>query len=489
MLSIGPKGFSIPKASLSPKVLDALRAELTVKPINMMDEYLANSKRNMPDTSFPVYHETCDEILVPKAYGLSHFGVAQHIDLPDGTDIDVRFEGELRPTQMEPTQAFMDALADPKRMGGIINLACAGGKTVIALNIISRLQKKAMIVCHKEFLISQWKERIAEFLPTARVGIIKAKECDVVDKDIVIASLQSLSMKQYERSTFKEFAIAVYDECHHTSAAVFSRVFATVGTRYTLGLSATLNRKDGLTKVFKWHIGDVVHHVQPPRPKSGGKSELRVISIPFQDTCPSYCRVPTIFGGQKPNTSRMINNICEFQPRTMFLVECVRDTLIAEPGRKILVLSDRRGHLEEIQRRLTAVGVDAGLYYGGLKQSVLSESEKKTVMLGTFAYVSEGFDNKDLNTIVLGSPKSDIVQVVGRILRTPPEERRHVPLVLDIVDKFSVFTNQARSRVRYYNSQGYMVSNVSGGDLTKAVQMMQEKPIACLIEDDPDEIL
>jgi superfamily II DNA or RNA helicase len=463
MTSIRQSGYAVPKSSLSTAVLEQIRSALTVKPINMMEEYLSKPQ----DTSFEVFEETDDMIYVPKAYGLRYHGVPGIVDLSEGDDIDVAFQGELRPAQEESAKAFMDALVDPTRMGGIINLACAGGKTVIALNIISRLKKKTIIVCHKEFLIDQWRERIAQFLPTARVGIIKAKLCDADGKDIVLASLQSLSMKQYDPSIFDGFALAVYDECHHTSAAVFSRVFRTASTRYALGLSATLDRKDGLTKVFKWHIGDVVHRQAQ---SVGPQDDVGVVVVSYLNESPEYCAISTIFGGQKPNTSRMINNICAFEPRTAFLVGCVKQILEDAPTRKVLVLSDRRGHLEEMHRRMTSEGIDAGLYYGGLKQEILKETENRSVMLGTYAYVSEGFDNKDLNTLVLASPKSDIVQVVGRILRTPPNERVHRPLVIDIVDKFSLFPNQARTRLRYFKSQGYETVNVFEGGFVDAVR-------------------
>ena len=82
-----------------------------------------------------------------------------------------------------------------------------------------------MIIVHKEFLLRQWIERIEQFLPTAKVGRIQGEVIDIEDKDIVIGMLQSLSMKDYNSSIFKDFGLSVYDECHHIGAEVFSRVF------------------------------------------------------------------------------------------------------------------------------------------------------------------------------------------------------------------------------------------------------------------------
>ena len=467
---VDANGYGVPKTTaFFSEGLEAARATLTVRPRSMMDDVVfASGASEAANPSFPVYMETPDTMYVPKAYGLKRFGVPSRNALPEGTDIDVAFEGALRPEQEGPATSFLAAAKDPSRAGGLINLRCAGGKTVIALYIVSKLGKKALIVCHKEFLIEQWRQRIAQFLPTARVGTIKAKRCEVEDADIVIASLQSLAMKKYDPVTFDSFALSIYDECHHTSAAVFSRVFRVAATRYTLGLSATLVRKDGLTRVFKWHIGDVVHDVAATAVASASETGtdmgMRVEIETFKDASPAYCREHSLFGGRKPNASRMINNICAYEKRTAHIVSRVLALLAGEDERrKVLVLSDRRSHLEAFKTRLEAAGVGAGLYYGGMKREALEESERQRVLLGTYAYVSEGFDNKELNTLVLASPKSDVVQVVGRILRTPPAERVCRPLVVDVVDAFSIFPSQAKRRQRYYASQGFEVDVMDKG--------------------------
>lgn len=322
--------------------------------------------------------------------------------------------------------------------------------TVIALYIISRLQKKTMIVVHKEFLLDQWKERINQFLPRARIGYIKGPLCDVKDKDIIIGSLQSLSMKNYDNDVFDGIALCVYDEIHHTAAQVFSRIFRKLTTLYTLGLSATVNRKDGLTKVFKWYVGNIVY-------KGGKKKDnMKVIIKEYLDPSHGYCRELKMFNKQ-PNMPKMLNNICDYLPRTRFIIQCLKEVLDGEKNRKVLILSDRRNHLEIFNKLLTEQGIESGFYYGGLKTEILQESEKKQVLLGTYAYVSEGFDLPGLNTMILASPKSDVIQSVGRILRDKPECRKYQALVIDIIDNFSIFPNQGRKRIKYYQSQDYEI--------------------------------
>lgn len=323
--------------------------------------------------------------------------------------------------------------------------------TVMALYITSKLAVKTLVVVHKEFLLNQWKERIGQFLPDARVGFIKGPVCDVENKDIVIGSLQSLSMKKFPKEVFSGFGFVIYDEVHHCAAQVFSRVFYKVTTQYTLGLSATVQRKDGLTKVFKWHIGDIVYKNKKKVP-----DVMKIITKEYYHPDHNYSRVHSMFNN-KPNMSKMINNICDFMPRTEFIIDCLQEVMKSEPNRKVLILSDRRNHLIAFSQVLTARGLTWGYYFGGLKKEVLDESETKQVLLGTYAYVSEGFDMKGLNTLILASPKSDIIQSVGRITRDKPEDRVYQALVIDIVDNFSIFPSQARKRMKYYESQKYEI--------------------------------
>lgn len=324
--------------------------------------------------------------------------------------------------------------------------------TVMAIYLICELRVKSLVVVHKDFLLEQWKERIQQFAPDARLGLIKAKTVDVHDKDIVLASLQSLSMKDYEKSIFDGFGFAIVDECHHTSAEVFSKALKKICFKYTLGLSATIKRKDGLSKVFKWYLGDVIYS----NVKKKTKDHVNVLTKYYYVPDPLYSKEEFMMG-KKLNISKMINNICSYPPRVRLISQCIMDVLTKEPGRKIIVLSDRRSHLETIGADLARYDLDCGYYLGGMRQGDLKASEEKQILLGTFCMVSEGFDCKSLDTLVIASPKSDVIQSVGRILREEACKRRHTPLVVDIIDNFSIFERQGRKRLTYYKSQKYNI--------------------------------
>lgn len=457
---LSSRGYVVPKEeSVS---FDELKSQLTVEP-HVIQGY--GPAQNEP---FRTYLESNSKLYIPKFYGLQKFGVPSLNKIPEGDDINVRFTGSLRSLQEDATSAVLDACRDPMRMGGLLCLRCGEGKTVCGINMICQLGKKALIVVHKEFLLDQWKERIMEFAPSARLGLIKAKVIDVENKDIVLASLQSLSMKEYDPKVLHSFGTVIVDECHHMGAQVFSQALKKVNFRYSIGLTATPKRKDGLTKVFTWFLGDIVFE------SAQRKDSLEVRFYRYYDANPDYSRQHMLYT-QKPNVSKMINSICDFSPRIEFLATLLRDILKEEPMRKTLILSDRRQHLHLIKDMLEGTSqITSGFYYGGLSASQLKESESKQVLLATFQYASEGFDMKGLDTLILASPKSDVIQVVGRILRDKPEDRKHVPLVIDIVDDFSVFSNQAQKRYRYYKSCKYTIQDAD--ELFKPVKKQVKIP-------------
>jgi superfamily II DNA or RNA helicase len=178
---------------------------------------------------------------------------------------------------------------------------------------------------------------------------------------------------------------------------------------------------------------------------------------------------------------RMINNICDFQPRTDYIISSLQNVLKKEPTRKVIILSDRRNHLENLHKRLTTVGIESAFYVGGMKQEELKRSEEKQVILATYHIASEGFDCQGLDTLILASPKSDVIQCVGRIQRTPQHMRKHTPLVIDVIDNFSVFSGQSKKRYKYYQSCKY---NVIGDDLFSDKHKQNIKLSGCCFIDE-----
>ena len=97
-----------------------------------------------------------------------------------------------------------------------------------------------------------------------------------------------------------------------------------------------------------------------------------------------------------------------------------------------------------------------GLYYGGMKQADLKDANERRIIIATFQMASEGYDNPGLDTLILASPKGNVEQAVGRILRRKNE---NPALVIDINDCISIFNNWNRKRHSFYKSKNFKVVN------------------------------
>jgi len=449
------RGYGILKTSKNADQIQQLRDELTVSPLVHPDlAAMTPAGENGGTPTFPVYRESSKKLYVPKFYGLQKLGAPTHDQLEAGADTHIEFCGTLREEQKIAAQQFIDAVRCPTKMGGILSLFCGGGKTVLALYLAAYFKKKTLILVHKEFLLNQWKEEIRSFLPSATIGLIKQSKV-IVDRDIVIASVQSIAMRDYPDELFKDFGMVIIDECHHMGAEVFSRALPKITSRVMLGLSATLERNDGMTKVFYWYLGKPVYQ-QKKRVDSG----TQVIMYSYYDPHPDYGRELSFHraGRKVLKTPNMITNIAMFEPRNDEIIERLKNILKKEPRRQTIILSERISQLRVLSDKLPST-LSRGFYIGGMPQAELDKSATCQVILASYQMSSEGMNIPTLNTLILASPISSVEQSIGRIQRQKPEEREYVPLVIDIWDRFSRFQGQGRTRMKHYESQGYTISH------------------------------
>lgn len=317
--------------------------------------------------------------------------------------------------------------------------------TVMTINIIATLKRKTIIVVHKEFLMEQWRDRIKQFLPGARIGYIQGPKCEIEDYDIVIGMIQSLSKKDYPKGTFDSFGFTIIDEVHHIGGRVFSQSLSRVNSQVMLGLSATPKRKDGLTCVLDWTFGKfIIPKVEEKRNN---------VTVKLIEYLPEV-KVRKLYRGGGINIQNLTNQICENTTRTGKCLEVIRGQYVA--GKDILVLSDRVAHVKYMCSQLISLGYSAGLYIGGMKEADRAASAEKRIIFATYQMVAEAFDVPRLNTLIMCSPKKDIVQIAGRILR-----KQHVnfdPLIIDFWDRVSIYESWGFQRIQFYKKRGYSFS-------------------------------
>lgn len=446
------KGLKINKASIRINELNKIRSELMVRPFQY--NQLSGTEE---DPSFLVYEEDDDWIMVPRFWAIDKFSLKYTPPDEDTLVPDAlwEFKGGLREIQ----ETIMSKLWPEflNQGGGVLSVPCGYGKTCMAINIITRLRLKTLVVVHKTQLVNQWKESLQKFTDLP-VGIIQQNKVDIgEDKPVVIGMLQSLSMREYEEEVLQCFDLLIVDEVHNVATKTFSKMLLKMCPRYTLGLSATPSRPDGTSKVFHWFLGPMLYRLTAKAASTTNPRKVRVEIVPYKDN--NVYRFREIRNKQGQTLLPiMLSNIADLPGRNALITRKMLELL---PERCILVLSSRISQLEDLCKRLNDAlqgSVVVSMFVGSMKEkdqrTALLEAQ---VLLATYEMANEGFDLPRLNTLLFATPRSRVEQAVGRILR---KEHDPQPLIIDVVDELPSFRAQGIKRQQFYKSLGYEIATL-----------------------------
>lgn len=429
MLSV--HGYRVPKKHLQQGELRSLCRSLTLKPFSAVDIGW------IKPVSF--YHETRDDIYVPRHFGEKRWGTAAWGDADSVQRAQLgAFCGNLRTLPEFSQQEACDvSLGVLRKTGGcILSLYTGGGKTTCALWIAHQLGLKTAVVVHKDPLMAQWEERIHQFLPEARVGVLRGDSTCVHDSDdFTLCMIQSLLSPTRSHEGLEKFGLVILDEVHHVAARMFSRVFTKLTRPYMLGLSATVERKDRLHETLGWFVGPVSFAAKL------SESEGVMVRVEMHTTSIQV----TLNKRDQVNFSQLITDLTMESSRNEMVVRVVSQLA----DRSVLVLSDRRAHCQ-LLHGMCNVGDESVLLLAGSAVP----SKRYRLYFGTYALMAEGVDIPHLDTLVMATPRADVRQSVGRILRAPGPK-----VVVDIVDKLGPLFAQFRKRRLYYKSSGFRVGS------------------------------
>jgi superfamily II DNA or RNA helicase len=368
--------------------------------------------------------------LIPSNYEIVDKRVDVPVEFPP-------FKFELRESQ----KAVYDEIDD----NAIINAWVSWGKTFTGLAIAGKLGQKTLVVVHNTSLRDQWvaeTEKVYGFRPdTIGSGNFN------MSTPIVIGNTQSLYRRIPEIQ--KEFGTIILDEMHHVSSPTFSRILDTNYARYKIGLSGTIQRKDGKHVVFRDYFGNKVF--KPP------KENFMVPSV-------DIVKAPIRFldGAGTPWALRVnaLANNHEYRHLISILAAGY-----AALGHKVLVVSDRVHFLKccaELvgDNAICVTGEDKGPDRLKLLDSVLKG--EKNILFGTQAIFSEGISVNNLSCLILGTPVNNeplLTQLIGRVIREC--EGKLSPKIVDIHLKGNTATRQASNRMGYYIQQGYDIRELT----------------------------
>jgi superfamily II DNA or RNA helicase len=373
-------------------------------------------------------------------------GAAIHmVDCTRALDpVEINFKGQLRPFQ---AQAMADIL--PKRFG-TLSAPTGSGKTVMALAVIAERRQPAIVVVHTKALLDQWVDRAGTFLgiPKTEIGVIGAGKNRIGGK-LTIATVQSLVKCADDVAPL--IGHIVVDECHRTPSRTFTDAVTAFDCRYMLGLSATPWRRDKLSKLIFFYLGDVQHQVDTAELQRAGHILKAGIITRTTDFTTSY----------NPSSQYpfMLHELTADDQRNRLIAV---DIAGLGGNGVALVLSDRKEHCHALRSILREHhGIDAAVLTGetptGQREKIVEaiNSGDVHVLIATGQLLGEGFDCKRLSSLFLATPiKFDgrLLQYIGRILRPGPGKT--VPKVFDYVDiHVGPLVAAAKARRRVYDSE------------------------------------
>lgn len=363
--------------------------------------------------------------LIPEDYEIIDKRVTAPTQLPE-------FKFELRPSQ----RVVYDALDD----SAIINAWVSWGKTFTALAIASKLAQKTLVVTHTTNLRNQWEKEVKKCfgIQPGRIGSGDFQ----VSSPIVCGNIQSLYRRIDDIKHL--FGTVILDEMHHVSSPTFTRIIDEMPARYKIGLTGTLERKDGRHVVFRDYFGTQIH--KPPKEN---------YMTPTIDVIKSEVRF--LDGSYTPWAER-INHLANNE-EYVNSVALIAAKYAAE-GHKVLVVSDRVAFLKVCHR---LVGENSVCITGDMdfeeREKTMSMIGEKDILFGTQSIFSEGISLDKLSCLVLATPINNeplLTQLIGRVIRK--KEGKCQPKVVDIHLKGKTASRQANARMGYYMKQGYDVN-------------------------------
>jgi superfamily II DNA or RNA helicase len=340
--------------------------------------------------------------------------------------VDYAFNGQLRPFQQQAVQHML------RKEFGTLNSPTGSGKTVMALYILAQRKQPALIIVHTADLARQWSERIETFLniPVMEIGRIGGGKKKIGEK-ITVALVQSLY--KCAETVAPRVGHLIVDECHRTPSRTFTDAVTEFDARYMLGLSATPWRRDNLSKLIFWHLGDVHHQVEKNDLIRTG--QVLPADIIFRETefKPYYDPVQEY--------SKMLSELTLDDERNRLIAADIAAEAASHPG-ICLVLTDRKKHCESLGALLRygfslPVDILTGDLNASERQQVMDRLQEGRikVLIATGQLIGEGFDCRELTTLFMATPvrfSGRIIQYLGRILRPAPGKKR--ARVFDYVD-------------------------------------------------------
>ena len=377
---------------------------------------------------------------LPRYLGMSLFGIPKDDRRVLGEPIEATFQKDLFPQQQDIVNNVLEVL---RSWGGATLIAdCGVGKTGMAIYILSILKRKTCILCNRDLLMTQWAESLTKFLGPVKISYIQGSDHVDLSGDIVIASIGTVI--KLERKQLISFGLVIIDEMHHLAAQSLVWSVPLFQAKYTLGLTATPQRSDGLENVLYWLAGPAACVYQRIPELTGKSGTVLIQKVLFSDGL----KEEVLYHNGTLGFSSMITKLTEDPKRNELLKGLIQSVL---SRKRIIVVTSIVEHAKLLQSFFPeeASALLAGSHKDRDKAKVVK------LVFASYSMLEEGYDDPEFVILILAPPRSTIQQTIGRIERESPGKA--VPVVIDLVDNFSLFPNMYWKRQKFYTSRGFSI--------------------------------
>lgn len=417
-------------SELDKELMQTLTYEISQEPISPYPEMIYNMIRVTPKSvSIPIGRLD----LIPEGYNIIDRRSFVPAEIPEP-------KFTPRPNQQEAIDWF--------DCGGIINAKVGWGKTIAGLGVAHKLQQKTLIICTTSTIRDMWMAEIRKWFGIEPGVLGGGKEN--VNSPIVVGNIQTVRNRAQKYS--EEFGLVILDEVHRCPAKTFTDTLNTFKATYRLGLSGTLERKDGKHCVLQDYFG---HRIFKAVVENTIDPEVHIwdseVELSANEFIPWSVKI-----NQLKADRRYINEIA-------FLTR-----MYADAGHRVLVLSDRTAfleqqHLEFEDRSLIVTGNVTGQDRIDILELMGDLNSPAEILYGTQSIFAEGVSVNALSAAMLATPINNnplLEQICGRVMRKLPGKKN--PVIIDVRLQGNTGKRHGRSRTSFYVSKGWKIKKMGG---------------------------
>lgn len=345
------------------------------------------------------------------------------------------FTGELRPMQREVKTEIVNHLA--KTGCCKVSAYPGAGKTITSIYLAIKYGFKTLILVKGLVMMKQWGDEIKRFTDCkSQVLTAKTKELKS-DCDFYIMNLINVPKKH--ANFYENIGMVIVDEIHQATSRVFSESLRYVSPRYLLGLSATPYRPDAFNKLLDLYFGTNIVIRKLWRPHTVYRYDTGIKP-----------KIERSYNG-RVNWNVLLDSLASNTRRNKMIVNVVKQF----PDRNIMILCKR---VDLQAKPLVDMLNDAGESVTSLYRSATEFDKEARVLVATIQKGGTGFSHEKLDMLILAADCVEyFYQYLCRVIRRPDV----IPIIVDMVDNYSVLTKHFAIRKKVYQDIGGKIKRYS----------------------------